>query len=349
MPMKDMDRLPLVSAVIPTRNRPELVTRAVRSVAGQTYRNMEIVVVVDGPDRATVQALEDLHEPKLRIVALEQNVGGSEARNVGARAARGEWVALLDDDDEWFPEKIEKQMNLARSFESRFQLISSMTIVRNSFEDIVWPRYFPEPALPVSEYLFCKRGLGFGGGLLQTSTILVSKNLLLEVPFQAGLRKHQDWDWVLRVGQHDGVRIDMVRECLAVWNVEGTRNSISRAGDWLFSFEWAQSRLDLFTPRAYAYFMATECARTAAIKKAPISVLFRILRECFKGAPDLNCLLFLAKIWFFPEQLRRFIRHKLAIGRNYTPRINQPLRGQEAMNMDPAKFSATTNPRANGR
>src|ERR1700756_3334933 len=100
----------LVTAVIPTRNRPELVCRAVRSALNQTYPNLEVVVVVDGPDPATVAALEELRHPRVRISALSENVGGSEARNIGAREARGEWVALLDDDDEWLPEKLEKQI-----------------------------------------------------------------------------------------------------------------------------------------------------------------------------------------------------------------------------------------------
>ena len=65
----------LVSAVIPTRNRPQLVCRAVRSALSQTYVNLEVVVVVDGPDPATVAALEALQEPRLQIVALPEKCG----------------------------------------------------------------------------------------------------------------------------------------------------------------------------------------------------------------------------------------------------------------------------------
>src|SRR3954465_7064913 len=102
--------LPLVSAVIPTRNRPDLVCRAVRSALNQTYPNFEVVVVVDGPDPATVAVLEELRSPRVRIIALPENVGGSEARKIGPPEARGEWVALLDDDDEWMNRKVERQL-----------------------------------------------------------------------------------------------------------------------------------------------------------------------------------------------------------------------------------------------
>ena len=95
---------PVVSAVIPTRNRPELLCRAVRSVLSQTIRDIECIVVIDGPDMATVNALREIADARLSVMELPENVGGCEARNLGARAAKGEWVALLDDDDEWLPQ-----------------------------------------------------------------------------------------------------------------------------------------------------------------------------------------------------------------------------------------------------
>ena len=96
--MTDTD-LPWITAVIPTRDRADLVTRAVRSVLDQTYPNVDAVVVVDGPDPATVAILTAMNEPRLRVISLDANVGGSEARNIGVRRARGRWVALLDDDE----------------------------------------------------------------------------------------------------------------------------------------------------------------------------------------------------------------------------------------------------------
>jgi glycosyltransferase involved in cell wall biosynthesis len=315
MRANDGAALPLVSAVIPTRNRPDLVVRAVRRALDQTYANLEVIVVIDGPDAATEAALHAIGDLRLTVIALAQNAGGSEARNIGVRAARGEWVALLDDDDEWFPEKIQKQVALARASGAKLQLISSMLLVRSSLEETVWPVTFPDPSVPISEYLFCKRGLGFGGGLLQTSTLLASKELLLNLPFQAGLRMHQDWDWVLRAGQLPDIRIDIVRECLAVWNVEAGRASISRSAEWAFSLDWARSRRALFTPRAYSYFLATECARSAAMRHASVSVMLNILRECLSGSADLNCLLFFAKVWLVPYDLRRFLRTRLGIGK----------------------------------
>src|SRR5438270_13867984 len=100
----------LVSAVIPTRNRPQLALRAARTALDQTHCNMEVIVVIDGPDKKTVAALRELTDKGLRVIELRNSVGGSGARNIGVQAARGEWIAFLDDDDEWLPTKIEKQV-----------------------------------------------------------------------------------------------------------------------------------------------------------------------------------------------------------------------------------------------
>jgi glycosyltransferase involved in cell wall biosynthesis len=110
---KEHHFLPLVSVVIPTRYRPEMVCRSVLSALRQTHPNLEVIVVVDGPDPLTIAALGALDDPRLRTVPLPENVGGSDARNCGVRTSKGEWIAFLDDDDEWLPQKLEKQLALA--------------------------------------------------------------------------------------------------------------------------------------------------------------------------------------------------------------------------------------------
>ena len=89
----------LISVVIPTRRRPELLLRAIESVLRQTYDQMEILVVIDGPDEATREALRGVQDSRLRVIALPESVGGSDARNTGVQNAKGEWIAFLDDDD----------------------------------------------------------------------------------------------------------------------------------------------------------------------------------------------------------------------------------------------------------
>ena len=80
----------LVTAVIPTRNRPDLVVRAVKSALAQTYRNLEVVVVIDGPDTGTAEALSAMMEPRLLVLAADEKCGRQRSTQYGrARGKRG--------------------------------------------------------------------------------------------------------------------------------------------------------------------------------------------------------------------------------------------------------------------
>src|SRR5580658_1461470 len=119
-PMSDY---PLVSAVIPTRDRPALLACAMRSALRQTWPNLEVIVVVDGPDPLTEADLQTFADPRLRVIFLDERRGGSDARNSGVRAACGEWIAFLDDDDEWLPDKIAQQMRAAHAMPDWFPAV----------------------------------------------------------------------------------------------------------------------------------------------------------------------------------------------------------------------------------
>ena len=96
-------KMPRVSVVILTRNRPQMVLRAVSDALAQTLRDLEVIVVIDGPDEATATALAGVNDRRLRVVQHDRNRGISAARNTGFYEACGDYVALQDDDDEWQP------------------------------------------------------------------------------------------------------------------------------------------------------------------------------------------------------------------------------------------------------
>jgi glycosyltransferase involved in cell wall biosynthesis len=108
----------LVSCVIPTYKRSETLTRAVDSVLNQTYQNIEVIVVDDNnPHDEYSEYVRHLisenygSEPRVRYVAQEKHINGAVARNYGISCANGEYVAFLDDDDEWKPEKVRRQVD----------------------------------------------------------------------------------------------------------------------------------------------------------------------------------------------------------------------------------------------
>lgn len=96
----------LISVIIPTKDREELVCRAIQSVIAQTYRNIEIIVVDDG---SLVPLSANHHDQRIRIIRNEVRKGNAAARNIGLSAARGHYFCLLDDDDFYYPHKIELQ------------------------------------------------------------------------------------------------------------------------------------------------------------------------------------------------------------------------------------------------
>jgi len=104
------NRQPLVSVIIPTYNRREPLTEAVASVLAQSHAALELIVVDDGSDDGTAAFLaERFNDARLRLISQE-NLGVSAARNRGAREASGDWLAFLDSDDSWLPEKLERQL-----------------------------------------------------------------------------------------------------------------------------------------------------------------------------------------------------------------------------------------------
>jgi glycosyltransferase involved in cell wall biosynthesis len=92
-----------VSVAISTWNRAHLVGRAVRSALSQTFKDFELFVVDDGSTDATPEVLAGMTDARLRRVRHEQNEGISRTRNTAIGLARGEWMAFLDDDNEWAP------------------------------------------------------------------------------------------------------------------------------------------------------------------------------------------------------------------------------------------------------
>ena len=98
-----------ISVVIPTFNRKETLKRAIQSVVMQSYTPYEIIIIDDGSDDGTKEWLKDNY-PNVKYI-YQMNSGVSSARNKGIKFARGDWIALLDSDDEWLPSKLKDQAN----------------------------------------------------------------------------------------------------------------------------------------------------------------------------------------------------------------------------------------------
>jgi len=304
----------VVSVVVPTAGRPHLVVRAVRSALEQTLRELEVVVVLDGPDADTTAGLGRIDDPRLRTIELPRRLGVGDARNAAVDAARSPWVALLDDDDEWLPDKIALQLAAAHASTWREPIVSCRFLSRTEHGDVVLPRRRPVHGEPISEYLFCQRGLLGGEGLVLPSTLLAPTSLLRRVRFRHRRLPHEGSDWLLRALRDDGVGVEFVRtrEPLVVFHGEGTRERMSNASDWRASLAWAADNADLLTPRAHAAFVLIR-ASLEARRGREWRAFWPLVAAAFRhGRPTAVGLLAHALIWTVPPRTRFTMADRLA-------------------------------------
>ncbi len=300
---------PIVSVIIPTFQRPHLVKRAVESALAQTLKEIEVIVVVDGPHLETCLALTKVEDTRLKVIELPTNQGCFAARFAGVKAASAEWVAHLDDDDEWMPQKLELQLAIGKASCYQYPIVSCYLIAQTPQGDVIFPRRKPKKSEPLSEYLFVRNTFFQGEGLIQASTIFTKRELLQKIlPEEVKANRHEDWDWLLQAIQKPGVGVEFAEEVLSTWHLEGTHQTLSKSGTWDISFNWIQSKRDLVSARAYSSFILAEVSARAAAA-GDWKVLLLLLREAFRfGKPQLMDICLCFGMWIFPSDIRGKLR-----------------------------------------
>jgi len=203
-----------VSVIVTTRNRLELLKRAIASVMNQTYHNIECIVVDDASSDGTEEYCLSLPIKYIRISNQPHKGGANHGRNIGVRVATGRWVAFLDDDDYWFPTKIEKQVDL----------------LLNRKCGLVYCGYQKEIIRKKGvHYRDCLPDANFQGDLSRkilttinsctTSLILTEKQLLSDIGmFDEEINFWQDYELTIRAAQ--ATPFYFVDEILCVYRVD---------------------------------------------------------------------------------------------------------------------------------
>lgn len=202
--------MPLVSVIVPTRNRAFLLKRALRSVLCQTYPNLEIVVVDDASTDETRDVVAGFNNQAIHYIRHDSSKGGSAARNTGIRAATGKYVAFLDDDDEWEPVKTEEQVKMLQKYD---------VVFCTSNEDIVNLGKLDRKTEVTLDDL--RKGYFTAGG---TGVLMASTSAMREVMFDEDLPRGQDWDVFIRLAQK--YRVGYLNQPLVRYN-EGDHARIS--------------------------------------------------------------------------------------------------------------------------
>ena len=202
----------LVSVIITTHNRRELVQRAINSVFEQTYPNIELIVVDDHSEDGTSDACKDSRINYVYI-SKEDSLGNNYARNVGITASKGEYCAFLDDDDYWLPTKIEKQVALLeqRNCELVYCGRKKEIVKENGIEF--------RDVLPVVDNCGDMRRMILYKICTTTSCLLIKRKALIEIGmFDINLRFWQEYELTIRLAQRGPFYF--VREALCVYRVD---------------------------------------------------------------------------------------------------------------------------------
>jgi teichuronic acid biosynthesis glycosyltransferase TuaG len=217
----------LVTVIIPTFNSATYVERAIRSVLGQTHHHLQILIIDDASTDDTVDVCKAVaaNDGRLQLVTREENGGGAASRNDGIDAARGKWVAFLDADDEWFPQKIETQL--------RFMRQQSADVTYTGYErQNESGRLLSQVHVPHGEAISYTRLLK--RNIVGCSTAMVRRSFLGETRFPP-LRKRQDYGLWLSLARK-GARIVGLDECLARYHLRSDSVSANRID--LVRFNW---------------------------------------------------------------------------------------------------------------
>ncbi len=210
--MDTAQKSPKVSVVIPTYNRVCTVVRAIESVLTQTYQNLEIIVVDDGSTDNTREVIERLHDPRVRYIRHGENRGGSLARNTGIEAATGEYIAFLDSDDEWLPEKLERQVQLFQRSEPCVGAVYCGFATVGEHGQITATR-IPEHRGMILEELYTWNVIP------STSWVVMRRECFLRVqPFDPAMPSCQDWDLWIRLARY--YEFDFIPEVLGRSHVD---------------------------------------------------------------------------------------------------------------------------------
>jgi glycosyltransferase involved in cell wall biosynthesis len=188
-----MNKAPLVSIILPTFNRANYLERSIKSILNQTYTNFELIIIDDGSTDNTDEILNGFNEDRIQIIERSHN-GASYARNFGISIAKGNYIAFQDSDDEWMPNKLDKQINIILNEDIRADVVySDMWRISNNSE-----KYWASPDVRLGNLIdpitmdYQVYGIGIGSAIIKRECFIRGGN------FDERLKRFIDMDLFIR-------------------------------------------------------------------------------------------------------------------------------------------------------
>lgn len=268
--------IPFFSIVIPAWNRAALIARTLKSCLAQSFDDFEIVVVDDGSSDDTKGAVQAFEDPRV-VYVWQENGGASHARNRGARAAKGRYVAFLDSDDEFMPGKLAAfHAAIVVADDPSLVWYSPLWFHRGDDNRLQKPARSIGADERVGDYLFA------GEGLMQTSTLVIPRELFLRVGFDIGLKTLEDLDLCLRI-EAAGGRFRMLPDPQVVWYDDRADGRLSYTVTPDHVLDWAEQARGMMTPRAHSGFLARYAA-PGLIRRQPLRAMAMLGRAVATGS-----------------------------------------------------------------
>ena len=208
-----------VSVIIPIYNRADLLPRAMSSVLNQTFQDFELIIVDDGSTDNTKQVVEEFQKKDKRIKYIwQENSGGpAKPRNIGIKDSQGEYIAFLDSDDDWLPEKLEKQLEIFeknRQTNLGFVGCNALIVKEDKIQEYKTPKYKNIlPKILENDFIW------------SCSSVIIKKLVLDKVGFfDENLKIGDDWDMWIRIIIYD-YSFDFVDEPLFKYYIHSENTS----------------------------------------------------------------------------------------------------------------------------
>lgn len=220
---------PLISVVIPTYNRSEMLKDALKSVLNQTFQDFEIIVCDDGSEDNTKEIVEAFKDNRIKYLWQENSGLSPAVRNMGIQASKGKYVALLDSDDIWLPNKLEKQLNAFNKNPDLLVVATNFVYFSDEKDIIISILYKTDTILNFKETLrMCT---------VNNSSVLIKKEVFNCIGLKdVRCRLMSDYDYWLRLLHYKDKSILVIKEILTKSRVHQS-NTFLKSRDFLEKFK----------------------------------------------------------------------------------------------------------------
>lgn len=207
----------MVSIVMPAYNAQDYIQEAIQSVLQQTYTEWELLVIDDASSDRTAEIVNQLvrKDSRVHYIKNKANIGAAESRNRGVELAKGQWIAFLDSDDCWHPDKLKRQLDLAEKHRAEF-VFSGSAFMNKDGRRLEYYLAVPEQ---ISYSQLLKQNI------ISCSSVLIKKSLIADFPMKHAEDMHEDFAVWLQILKNRNLQAFGINEPLLIYRITAASKS----------------------------------------------------------------------------------------------------------------------------